>query len=96
MKHENTPSVNSIAPGETIELRTRFGGLSRGKCWGKFFPGSKRPVGDWEWVDKTNGTLYLPAPGYYIVGSGDGFSRSAKAEFYIAPAVVAQEQEVVS
>lgn len=82
-KHENTPAADSIGAGETIELKTRFGGLSRGKCWGKYFPNQKRPTGDFEWVDKSNGTLYLTGPGYYIVGSSDGFSRDARAEFHL-------------
>jgi hypothetical protein len=82
MKRENTPSQDTIAPGETIELTTRFGGLSRGKCWGKFFPGKTRATGDFEWVEKDrNGSLYLTGPGYYVVGSGDGFSREARGEF---------------
>jgi len=86
MKSENTPRHSTIAPGETIELSTRFGGLSRGKAWGKYFANRKRPVPstDFEWVDKTGGTLYLSGPGYYIVGSNDGFNRSAKSEFYLA------------
>lgn len=81
IKPENTPPKTTIRAGETIELPTRFGGLSRGKCWGKFFPGKTRDMGDFEWVEKSGGTLYLTGAGYYIVGSSDGFSRSAKGEF---------------
>lgn len=81
MKTENTPSQSSIADGETIELSTRFGSCSRGKCWGKFFPGKTRATGDFEWCEKSGGTLYLAGPGHYVVGSSDGFSREAKAEF---------------
>jgi hypothetical protein len=81
MKPENTPNQSTITPGETIELNTRFGHCSRGKAWGKCFPGQTRPVGDFDWVDKTGGTLYITKPGYYVVGSSDGFSRSAKSEF---------------
>lgn len=87
MKTENTPSKTTIAKGETIELNTRFGGLSRGKCWGKFFPGQARATGGFEWVEKDNhGTLYLPGPGYYVVGSDDGFNRKARGEFALAAA----------
>jgi hypothetical protein len=83
MKSENTPSKTTIAPGETIELHTRFGSHSQGRCWGKCYPGMTRPKGDFAWVDKTGGTLYITEPGYYIVGSSDGFNRSAKAEFVL-------------
>lgn len=86
MKTDNVPSESSIAEGETIKLTTRFGGLSRGKCWGKFFPGKSRPTGDFEWVEKNKGTLYLQGAGYYLVGSSDGYSREARAQFYLAPA----------
>lgn len=84
MKSENTPDQGTIAPGETVKLRTRFGGLSRGRCWGKFFPGKSGPKGGFEWCGKSGGTLYLTGPGYYIVGSSDGFSRQAKSEFHLA------------
>jgi len=85
MKTENTPSQSEIGTDETIELSTRFGSCSRGKCWGKCYANQKRPTGNWDWVDKTGGTLYLTIPGYYIIGSDDGFSRRARAEFYLAP-----------
>ncbi len=81
MKTENTPSQSSIAAGETLELSTRFGGCSRGKCWGKFYPGKTRASGDFEWCEKSGGTVYLSGPGFYIVGSNDGFQRKAQAEF---------------
>jgi hypothetical protein len=84
MKTDNTPSQDSIAEGEVIDLATRFGGCSRGKCWGKCYPGKSKPVGDFEWVDKSGGTLYLTKPGYYLIGSNDGFSRQARAEFGLA------------
>lgn len=83
MKTENTPSKTTIKPGETIELRTRFGGCSRGHSWGKFYPGKNRPSGDWQWVEKRNETLLIEGVGYYVVGSSDGFSRKAKGEFEI-------------
>lgn len=85
MKSENTPTEESIAPGQVIKLETRFGGLSRGKCWGKHFPNRKTPTGEFQWVSKSSGALYLEGPGYYIVGSSDGFRREARAEFYLAP-----------
>lgn len=83
MKTDNKPSQSSIKLGETIKLTTRFGGLSRGKCWGKYFPNQDRAKGDFEWVEKANGVLYLSGPGYYVVGSDDGFSRKARAEFHL-------------
>lgn len=83
MKTENTPSQTSISKGETIELRTRFGHCSRGRSWGKYYPHKDRPSGDFVWVEKRNNTLLLDGPGYYVVGSSDGFSRSAKAEFFL-------------
>lgn len=80
---DNIPTEDNIAPGETIELETRFGRLSRGKCWGKFYPGKTRESGDFEWVEKNGGTLYLTGSGFYVVGSSDGFSRSAKSSFVL-------------
>lgn len=89
MKSENTPSVEAIAPGETIKLNTRFGGCSRGKCWGKYYPGQTRAKGEFSWVDKDrNGNLFLEGPGFYVVGSSDGFSREARGEFCLAAAPV--------
>lgn len=89
MKNENKPTETSIAPAQVIKLNTRFGGCSRGKCWGKYFANKTTPTGGFDWVEKSNGNLFLSGPGYYIVGSSDGFSRDARAEFYIAPATVA-------
>lgn len=83
MSTENTPSKSTIKPGEDIILSTRFGGCSRGKCWGKFFPGKTRATGDFEWVEKKNGSLVLTGVGYYVVGSNDGFSRKAQTEFQL-------------
>lgn len=83
MKSEKTPSQDAIAPGQTIELSTRFGNCSRGKCWGKYYADQTRAKGDFEWVDKSGGTLYLTGPGYYVVGSGDGFSREARGQFHL-------------
>lgn len=83
MKAEYTPEKETIASGEVIELRTRFGGLSRGHSWGKVYPGKTAPIGAWNWVDKEGGTLYLTEPGFYIVGSSDGFNRKAKATFVL-------------
>lgn len=86
-KSENKPTQAAIAPRETIKLETRFGGCSRGKCWGKFFSGQTRPTGSFEWVEKNGGTLYLTGHGYYVVGSSDGFSRKAQSEFCLAEKV---------
>lgn len=83
MKTENQPSKLTIAAGQTIKLETRFGGCSRGKCWGKFYPGQTRPKGEFEWVEKSNGVLFLDQPGFYVVGSDDGFARKAKVEFVL-------------
>lgn len=84
MKSENTPSQSSIAANQTIEFSTRFGGLSRGKCWGKYYPHQKRATGEWSWVEKdSSGTLFLTGPGFYVVGSSDGFNRTARGEFYL-------------
>lgn len=50
-----------------IAVRTRYGGLSRGKAWG-------RDKEDTTWADKEGGTVLLTA-GSWRVGSSDGFSR---------------------
>lgn len=62
-------------------MSTRLGCMSRGKCWGKCYPNQTRPKGEFVWVEKSGSVLYLDQPGYYIVGSSDGFSRTAKSEF---------------
>jgi len=92
MKTENTPSETHIKAGQTIKLETRFGSLSRGKCWGKFFPGQKSAKGAFEWVAKSGGTLLLEGAGYYVVGSGDGYSRQATGEFCLLPATPETEK----
>lgn len=94
MKSESVPKQDAIKPGETIELQTRFGGLSRGKCWGKCFPGKTRPTGEFRWVEKNSGTLYLTEPGYYLVGSSDGFSREARGQFCLAAAPAPQVESL--
>lgn len=83
IKSENTPSQSTIAPGEEIHLSTRFGACSRGKSWGKYYPGKTRATGDFEWVEKANSgrVLVLTGPGFYVIGSDDGFSRRARGEF---------------
>lgn len=90
MSTEYSPEQETIAPGEIIKLRTRFGGLSRGRCWGKCYPGKSGPIGDFEWVPKEDGTLFLTQPGYYIVGSSDGFRRSARVSFQLREATEKQ------
>lgn len=92
MKSENTPSKSEISPGETISLETRFGGLSQGKCWGKYYPNQMGAKGAFEWVEKRNGNLILSGPGYYVVGSNDGFSRKAQGEFYLAAGKTVEER----
>lgn len=89
MKTENSPSQDTIKSGEEIKLSTRFGNCSRGKCWGKYYPNKKRASGDFEWCEKQGGSVFLTGPGYYIIGSDDGFSRKARTEFYLAPAETA-------
>lgn len=57
-------------------IHTRYGSLSRGKCWGKWYAGQTGPRGNFEWVPKDGGTLYIPdGPGFLQWGSNDGFSR---------------------
>lgn len=93
-KNESKPEVAEIGQGETIRLVTRFGNLSRGRCWGKCYPGQSRPRGEWHWVEKSGGTLYLDEPGYYVVGSSDGFSREARGEFCLRAKVETVAPEV--
>lgn len=83
MKSENTPNKTNIKAGEVIELSTRFGHLSRGRCWGKYYANKTAPIGDFAWVSKEGGTLFLTGPGYYVVGSSDGFSRQARNSFVL-------------
>ena len=58
-------------------LSTRYGGLPRGKCWGKWYAGKTSATGDFEWCEKSGGTLYIPSgPGHLEYGSDDdGFRR---------------------
>jgi hypothetical protein len=83
LKSENTPSKSTIKAGEEITLSTRFGGCSRGKSWGKFYPGKSRATGDFEWCEKVNNgaAVVLTGAGFYVVGSDDGFNRKARGEF---------------
>jgi hypothetical protein len=61
------------------KLDTRYGHLSRGRCWGKWFAGRSTPTGDFEWVEKDGGTLYVPeGEGLLLYGSSDGFRRAEK------------------
>lgn len=97
MKRENTPSQDTIKAGETIELSTRFGGLSHGKCWGKFYANKTRATGGFEWVEKDkSGTLFLTGPGFYEVGSGDGFSRKARGSFTLISAAELTVEEKIA
>jgi hypothetical protein len=88
MKAENTPSKTIITPGQEIKLTTRFGSCSRGKSWGRYYPNQTRATGEFSWVEKCAGgsTLLLTGPGYYVVGSDDGFSRKARGEFVLTAA----------
>ena len=64
---------------ELRTVETRFGGLSRGRSWGKWYAGKTQPTGNWVWVDKQGSTLYIPdGPGYLVYGSSDGFRRKEK------------------
>lgn len=55
-----------------VEVETRYGGLSRGKCWAR-----RAGRGDAEWADKRGGTVLL-TEGEWVVGSDDGFRRKDK------------------
>lgn len=89
MKSDYQPDKTTIAPGEVITLRTRFGDLSRGRCWGKYFPNKSTPTGDFQWVEKHGGKLYLSGPGFYVIGSNDGFNRKAQSSFELTAAAPA-------
>ena len=53
--------------GVRIAVSTRYGGLSRGKAWGR------NDATD-SWAEKDGGTVYL-TEGSWKVGSSDGFNR---------------------
>jgi hypothetical protein len=67
---EKLAQAPMLARGERLAVKTRFGDMSRGKCWGR--------NGDGTWADKEGGTVYL-TPGEWKVGSDDGFRRKESA-----------------
>ncbi len=56
-----------------VKVFSRYGGLSRGKVWGKV--DGSTPA---RWAEKSGGALLL-TPGKWFVGSSDGFSRKDSA-----------------
>lgn len=75
-------------PGARIA--TRFGGTSRGKCWGRMGRGDSA-----EWAEKDDrGRVILPRPGTWTVGSDDGFRRKDQGTYVVVeePPVVADDQ----
>lgn len=70
---EKLAQATRLSRGDRLRINTRFGGLSRGKAWGR------RGSGDQvEWAEKDGGTVYL-TPGQWTVGSSDGFRRKETA-----------------
>jgi hypothetical protein len=93
-----------LTRGKKLIIRTKYGDLSRGKCWGKFYAGKDCAAGDFVWAAKRGGQLVIDEAGYLVYGSDDGFSRRQKAEMLIewrqeeaapaakpAPEAIAQE-----
>jgi len=74
--------------GGTISIATRYGSLSRGKCWGR----NKKTD---EWADKSDGTVYL-TPGRWMVGSSDGFSRKEKAAWKVEKVSVGEQEWLIA
>lgn len=74
-------------PGDRIS--TRFGGLSRGRCWGRLGTGDNVT-----WAPKDGSYVTLPSPGKWTVGSSDGFSRKESSTYTVVvePATVTDEQ----
>ena len=58
---------------KTVKIVSRYGGLSRGKCWGRQGTGDNV-----RWAEKDGSFLYLTL-GTWHVGSTDGFSRKDRA-----------------
>ena len=61
----------------TVKIYSRYGGLSRGKCWGR--QGTGDAV---RWADKSGSALYL-TPGRWVVGSDDGFRRKDRGDIIV-------------
>lgn len=81
--------LENYYPG--VRIRTRFGGLSRGKCWGRQGAGAS-PT----WARKDGDIVILDAPGKWIVGSNDGFNRKESDTYYVEPEPPAITDEVIA
>lgn len=68
-----------------IGIMTRYGHLSRGKCWGR--QGNGKNV---TWAEKANGIVYL-TPGVWTVGSDDGFKRRDSDVWTVEHVTVGQQ-----
>lgn len=70
-------AAKKASRGASVRVSTRFGALSRGKCWARMGRGQSV-----EWADKDGGAVMLPA-GKWTVGSDDGFSRKEQTEWTV-------------
>ena len=72
-----------LTRGKSLTISTRYGHLSRGSCWGKFYAGKTCAGGNFRWAEKWNGKLVIDEAGYLVYGSSDGFSRKETREMLI-------------
>ncbi len=68
-------AVKGSGEGEGIEIKTRYGGLSRGTCYGRHADGA--------WAHKSGSTVTLDRRGKWTVGSSDGFSRRERTDWTV-------------
>ena len=68
--------------GAELAVETRYGHLSRAKCWGRDTSG--------RWARKDGGTVYL-TEGLWTVGSDDGYRRKERETWAVVAVQVGNE-----
>jgi len=86
-------SAEIVAPVGPVRVRTRYGALSRGKCWGRL--GTGRDVA-WADKDRDHGVVLLDRPGVWTVGSDDGFRRNEKVPWTVEEVDVGGERWLIA
>jgi len=82
-----TLTTENYYPGDRVN--TRYAHLSRGRCWGRQGTGAEVT-----WAPTSGSEVTLPAPGKWVVGSDDGYSRRDKKTYVVVaePATLTDEQ----
>lgn len=81
----------TIGAAQELRIKTRYAHLSHGSCWGKRFNSPRerdRSDGAFTWCAKAGEQVCVDGPGYYLIGSSDGFNRTDRFRLDVL-----QEQE---